>query len=144
MRKSNIEKIRKEFKLLNTNKNFVPRGLVFQIPPSNVNSIFIYSWVLSLLAGNKNIVRISNKKSDQLKIITNILKDIFDNRDWVEINNRNNFFFYDYDDQINQYLSLKCDARVVWGGDNTVQKMRTFKLNAHATEINFPIKFPYP
>src|SRR5262245_7901327 len=33
-----------------------PRGLVFHVPPANVDTIFVYSWALSALAGNRNIV----------------------------------------------------------------------------------------
>src|SRR5439155_417971 len=36
-----------------------PRGLVFHVPPANVATIFVYSWALSALAGNRNVVRIS-------------------------------------------------------------------------------------
>src|SRR5229473_1854189 len=36
-----------------------PRGLVFHVPPANVDTIFVYSWALSALAGNRNVVRIS-------------------------------------------------------------------------------------
>ena len=43
LRKSNIQKITSNFKNENKNKIFLPRGLVFQIPPSNVNSILIYT-----------------------------------------------------------------------------------------------------
>ena len=74
LRKGNIEKIRSNFQSENRNNIFIPRGLVFQIPPSNVNSILIYTWTLSLLAGNKNIIRISNSEtllSKMLQIICN-------------------------------------------------------------------------
>src|SRR5262245_19722913 len=38
-----------------------PRGLVFHVPPANVDTIFVYSWALSALAGNANVVRISSR-----------------------------------------------------------------------------------
>ena len=33
------------------------RGVVFHIAPKNVDTIFVYSFVLSLLCANKNIIR---------------------------------------------------------------------------------------
>ena len=38
-----------------------PRGNVLHLPPSNVDTIFVYSWALSALAGNHNVVRISSR-----------------------------------------------------------------------------------
>ena len=40
-----------------------PRGLVFHVPPANVDTIFVYSWALSALAGNPNIVRVSPRSA---------------------------------------------------------------------------------
>ena len=40
-----------------------PRGLVFHVPPANVDTIFVYSWALSALAGNPNVVRISSRSA---------------------------------------------------------------------------------
>src|SRR5262249_35189505 len=37
----------------------VPRGVVFHIPPTNVDTLFVYSWLLSALAGNANVIRLS-------------------------------------------------------------------------------------
>tara|TARA_B100000886_G_scaffold339948_1_gene307090 strand:- start:6696 stop:7907 length:1212 start_codon:yes stop_codon:yes gene_type:complete len=141
LRKSNILNIKKNYNYKNKNKTQVSRGLVFQIPPSNVNSISIYSWALSLLAGNKNVIRISKTKSQQMHTICMVLEDILRDPEWLNISQRNKFFVYEYEDQINEYLSSKCDLRVVWGGDRTVKKIRKFDLMSYATEINFPDKF---
>ena len=40
-----------------------PRGVVFALSPSNVEVLFIYAWLLSLLAGNATVVRVSRKPS---------------------------------------------------------------------------------
>ena len=42
-----------------------PRGNVFHVPPANVDTIFVYSWALSALAGNHNVVRISERSADR-------------------------------------------------------------------------------
>lgn len=40
-----------------------PRGMTFHLPPRNVETIFLYSWILSFLAGNANIVRLPQEVS---------------------------------------------------------------------------------
>ena len=39
------------------------RGLVFHLPPQNVETVFLYSWALSYLAGNANIVRLRRRSA---------------------------------------------------------------------------------
>tara|TARA_Y100001968_G_scaffold296094_1_gene304030 strand:- start:18039 stop:19253 length:1215 start_codon:yes stop_codon:yes gene_type:complete len=140
LRKSNLQSIKKHFYQNNKHKIIVPRGLVFHIPPSNVDSILIYSWFLSLLAGNKNIVRISSKKSIQLESLLNILDEILKSKSWEKIAYRNKLISYGYDEEINTYLSSISDMRVIWGGDVTVDKFRTYKTKPHSTELAFPDK----
>ena len=36
-----------------------PRGIALHLPPTNVDTIFVYSWAMSVLAGNANIVRLA-------------------------------------------------------------------------------------
>ena len=36
----------------------VPKGLLFHVPPANVDTIFVYSWAISLLCGNANVIRV--------------------------------------------------------------------------------------
>jgi hypothetical protein len=51
----------------------VGRGLAFHLAPANVDSVFMYSWLISLLAGNANIVRVSQKISPQLTFLVEVL-----------------------------------------------------------------------
>ena len=65
MRKANLERLRTDLEQRQGNALLVPRGTVLHIAPSNVDTIFVYSWFLSLLTGNRNIVRFSSKVSVQ-------------------------------------------------------------------------------
>ena len=53
------------------------RGVAFHIAPSNVDSIFLYSWALSLLSGNSNLVRVSRTRSNQLEILFEIINKLY-------------------------------------------------------------------
>jgi len=52
----------------------MPRGLAFHIAPSNVDTIFVYSLLLSMLAGNTNLVRISSRAGEQSGHLLQVLE----------------------------------------------------------------------
>jgi hypothetical protein len=115
------------------------RGLAFHIAPANVDTIFVYSLLLSVLAGNRNIVRISSKESEQTGLLLRLIQDALeqvgpDTRESLAI------VRYEADRAINDYLSARCDLRLVWGGDATIATLRQSPLAPHATELNFPNK----
>jgi len=58
LRKSAIKQIHRDLLPQLPNCYSVPRGLAFHLPPANVDTLFAYSWALSFLAGNKNVVRL--------------------------------------------------------------------------------------
>ena len=138
-KKTNIEKIKKEFFLVPTNLR-VARGLVFHIAPSNVDSVSIYSSLLSLLCGNINLIRISQPKSNQFLYVLDKLSVILNNADNF-LANRFFIINYDHDDDITAQISQLCHLRVVWGGDETVKKIRSIPLQPTASEICFPDRF---
>jgi len=81
-----------------------PRGFVFHIAPSNVDSIFVYSWVLSMLAGNLNVVRVSSAQSSQLDFLLGIIRTIMASDSWASIAARNAIVTYEHDDVISTFF----------------------------------------
>ena len=74
MRPAALARMRAEFEAsIPRNQLAVPRGLAFHITPANVDTLFVYSWVLSLLVGNANIVRISSRST---QVRTSILEAV--------------------------------------------------------------------
>lgn len=139
-RKSNIIKNNKIFHPGKTIK--VGRGLVFQITPSNVPTNFLYSFAISLLAGNSNIVKIPSKRFQQIKIFNNILATLFKLKQYEEIKNTNLFIEYDSGiSEITEQLSLICDVRVIWGSDATVTKVRKFEIKPATIDITFSDRY---
>lgn len=119
----------------------MPRGLCLHIAPGNVDTIFVYSWMLSLLCGNRSIVRISSRESAQTQALLATLGQLFEDPAWSRISAHVLFVRYGHDEQITQRLSAACDMRIIWGGDNAVQSIRAVPLPPHATELCFPDKF---
>jgi hypothetical protein len=111
----------------------VPRGMVFHIPPGNVDTIFVYSWALALLAGNLNVVRVSSRNSPQALILCRLLRGILGGSGLGQF-----FIQYGHDAGVTRALSDACDVRVIWGGDLTIQAIREFPIPVHAKELAFP------
>ena len=135
IRKSNLKKFKKKSNLEDSR---LGRGLAFHITPSNVTTGFLYSWIFSLLSGNSNIVKIPSKNFVQMKLIFNTLKILSVKSNFKSIFKSNKFIKYDSNiDEITAYLSSLSDLRLIWGGDKTVLKLRSFQTPVHALDFNF-------
>jgi hypothetical protein len=141
LRKSNIQKIIKENEYLLTNNSFKtsPIGIVFHICPSNVDTMFLYSLALSLLMGNKNILRISSKSD-----LSNVNLLYFKISELVQSDEFQLFAYYisivsyGHIDNINIFLSNQSHARVIWGGDSTVKLFKSYQVKPRIKDILFP------
>ena len=52
------------------------RGLIFHLAPANVDVLFAYAWLMSVLSGNTNVARLSQKQSTQRDALVSILHDM--------------------------------------------------------------------
>ncbi|WP_312871541.1 acyl-CoA reductase [Amycolatopsis acididurans] len=111
-----------------------PCGVVFHVPPANVDTVFVYSWALSALAGNTNVVRISPRAGAAARAILDVWHSIED----AVLARTQHFVTYDRDDELTAALSEAADLRVLWGGDNSVRALRRFPLAPHARDLTFP------
>lgn len=114
----------------------VGRGMAFHIAPSNVPINFAVSFTSSLLAGNINVVRISNKPFDQVVIIVDTLKKTF-TAGFEDMEQYLIIVRYEHDEEITEYISSMCDVRIIWGGDRTINSVRAAKLPPRAIEMSF-------
>lgn len=114
-----------------------PRGLVLHFPPANVDTIFVYSWALSALAGNANIVRISPRSAGAAAAVIDALNETLADAHPV-VAQTQRMITYDRDDAITARLSLACDLRVIWGGDRSVSDIRRHPLQPIARDLTFP------
>lgn len=139
LRKSNVLKL---IERSNSSKSlevyYTPLGVVFHICPSNVDTMFVYSLAISLLQGNKNILRIS--KRNELGIISNlfsVFNAVLNEEKFQFYKNYISVISYAHEEDINNFLSLNSDARVIWGGDKTISTFKHFKSSARSKDIVF-------
>ncbi|HEY2670095.1 MAG TPA: acyl-CoA reductase [Rugosimonospora sp.] len=114
-----------------------PRGLVLHFPPANVDTIFVYSWALSALAGNRNIVRVSPRSAGAASSVLSALNDVLAESDPV-VAQTQRMITYERDDATTAALSAACDLRVIWGGDESVTQIRRHPLPPLARDLPFP------
>ena len=112
------------------------RGVAFHVAPSNVPINFAVSFTSSLLAGNINIVRLSNKEFEQVDIIVKSLKKTFMDG-FQDMEKYLIMVRYDHDEEITGYLSSICDVRIIWGGNRTIETVREAGLPPRAIELAF-------
>jgi len=94
--------------------------------------------LLSLLAGNVSIVRLSNKKSEQVDLVIDAMRSLCARPEHASIRNRMVLIRYPHDQRLTDALTALCDLRVVWGGDTGVSAIRQSPLPYLARDIVFP------
>ena len=137
-RKGNLEIIKQNYSKMN---NRLGRGNIFHITPSNIAINFAYSFVFGLLSGNNNIIRLPSKDYEQIKIFLHALNKTFKKRAFKEFKKFNYFVKYKKNPKITEILSNFCDMRIVWGGDKTIEDLRSIKLPSGSNEIVFPDRY---
>ncbi len=138
LRRTHLTQLATEFRARTGSDLHVPAGLVLHITPANVDTMFMLSWALSYLAGNANLVRLTRAPSPLMQDLLACLDAVAATRPDAM---RGNFFVtYEHDDALTERLSLACDQRLVWGGDDTVRRLRAIPLNPHAGERSFASK----
>lgn len=108
-------------------------GVVFHIAPSNVPVNFAYSVVAGLLAGNTNVVRVSQKQFPQVDIIVKHMRATNMHRVAV--------VRYPHESNANEVFSSLCNVRVIWGGDATIETIRKNAIPARAFDICFADRY---
>ncbi|WP_117213622.1 acyl-CoA reductase [Allorhizocola rhizosphaerae] len=116
---------------------YLPRGLVLHFPPANVDTIFVYSWALSALSGNANIVRVSNRSAGAAETVIDALNATLAEAH-PAIAQTQRMVGYERDDAVTAALSLACDLRVIWGGDRSVTDIRRHPLAPLSRDLTFP------
>jgi hypothetical protein len=117
------------------------KGIVFHVAPANMDLVFVYSWLLSLLCGNINVVRISRRITAQIDAFLSASSQLMLDDTFLQIRQSNVVMTYDYDLSISSVFSNICQLRVIWGGDQTVNNIRSIALPVLSSELVFPNRF---
>jgi len=113
---------------------------IFHIAPANVDTVFMYSLLLSVLCGNKNIVRISQRSGDVTKFLVAHLSQYMKSPKGAALVSLISVIEYDAQHQhVTEQLSHWCGLRVVWGGDSAIASVS--KIAPKTPQICFPDRY---
>ncbi len=138
-RRANIIQLKN--KHCNSNELRLGVGLLFHISPSNVAVNFAYSLISGLLSGNFNIIRLPSILFDQVEIICKVIKKINKDPKHFYITSRIILVRYQRTSNATKYLSSICDARIIWGGNETINQIRENKIRSRSFDLTFADRY---
>jgi hypothetical protein len=139
-RRTNLAKLKKEHSEEHLRLGL---GTVFHISPSNVPVNFAYSYIFGLLAGNANIVRVPSKPFPQVDAIVSSVKRVLSAEKYAKLRNSTAFVRYEQDNLVTAAFSKLCNARVIWGGDETIREIREIPISVSAVDITFADRYSF-
>ena len=117
-------------------------GLLFHITPSNIPTNFAYSLIFGLITGNSNIVKVPSKKFEEINIICIALNKILKKKKYNKIKEMISVLRYDSGNKLlTEKYSLQCDARLIWGGDQTIADVKKFNTKPKNIDIPFSDRY---
>lgn len=141
LRKKRIHDLKAQYETKRGQAVWGPRGLVLHFAPANVDTIFMYSWFISLLLGNSNVIRVSQQRGVQADFLIAQVNEVLGKEEYKDIRNRNLVLSYGHEEEVTRQLSAACQMRVIWGGDETIRHIRKISLPPQAMEITFADRF---
>jgi hypothetical protein len=138
IRRKSLEQNRNIYK---ENKERIGRGISFQITPSNIPVQFAVSMTYSLVAGNMSVVRLSSKEFEQVNIICDTVNEVI--KKFPQMSPYICMMRYDHDEAITACISEQCDIRMVWGGDDTINRIRNIPIQPRCIEIGFADRYSF-
>lgn len=119
-------------------KNRMGWGMMFHIASSNVPMLFAYSMAFGMLTGNGNVIRVSRKITQDAEILCEIIDQVMRRKKYEEIFRRNLIITYEKNDKLTEEISLLCDGRILWGGDDTAQQFQSIRSVPGSVNFVFP------
>ena len=138
-RKKNIYNLKNKF---SSEKTRLGLGLIFHITPSNIPTNFAYSLIFGLVTGNSNIIKVPSQKFEQVEIICKSINKILKNKH-KSIRKMISIVRYQNNENYTNRMSSVCDARLIWGGDNSITNIRKFPLKHRAIDLAFADRYSF-
>lgn len=113
------------------------RGMVFHIAPGNVPMNFAYSLAAALLAGNACVVKASSRDFEQTRIVCETMRTLLSGAHAALCPYVNVIEYPRERQEVTEQLSALCAARIIWGGDETIRRVRQAELAPRAFDVAF-------
>lgn len=145
-RRANLHRLAAEFAAGDQGMARLGLGLVLHIAPANVPINFAYSFAFGLLAGNANLVRVPSRPHPQVEVVCAAIRRLLEEDRHAEIGAMTAFVRYSHSsdgDEPTARLSARCAGRVIWGGDQTIRRIRAHPLPAKGVDLAFPDRYSF-
>lgn len=139
-RKKNLIKLREKYFSEKIAKGL---GLTFHITPSNIPTNFAYSFIFAIITGNNSIIKVPSKKFEEIKIICSRINNILKIKKFQKIKKKISIIRYGNDDILTEQISLLSDCRLIWGGDNTVKKIKSVSTKLRSLDLTFGDRYSF-
>ena len=133
-RRANIERLAKNSAQTNLR---IGLGLVFHISPSNVPINFAYSLVFALLSGNSSVIRLPSREAPQTHLLISAMNGVLSTARFSELRSTIHLVRYNRADPITEFWLQHSLGRIVWGGDATVEHIRSLRAHPRSREVAF-------
>lgn len=135
-RKANLKRL----KIIRKNNNDlrIGRGPVLHIAPSNITANALFTFAFGLISGCPSIIRISSRILGEYDYIFDVINKISQSKKFVNSFSRFSFISYDVDSNLNEFFCKKVKARVIWGGNHTIEKFKCFSTSPNCIDLIFP------
>ncbi len=135
-RRGNLMRLRRECPEA---ENRLGRGLCFHIAPGNIPVNFAFSYAFGLLSGCSNIVRLSSREYPEIFPLCRAVSETL--KSYPEIKKRTAFVRYEADDEITASFCAGSDARMIWGGDETIRRIKAMPAAPRCVDICFADRY---
>ena len=117
-------------------------GIVFHVTPSNIPTNFMYSLIFGLLSGNSNIVKVPSRKFEEINIICDVIEYLFKKKRHFKVKKMVKIVRYNSEDiSLTKKFSKISDARLIWGGDQTIEEIRKIETKARTIDVPFADRY---
>jgi hypothetical protein len=115
-----------------------PRGLVFHLAPDGSDATAGYSLALSMLVGNRNLVRVPPGAGEQAELLCEGVDSVLAADRFADIRAGTALVRYEPDPELDEAFSRACEVRIVWGEED-----RRVPLAPAAKEVALPDRFSF-
>jgi hypothetical protein len=145
LRRAAVSRLARRFAALESAGSLrAPRGLAFHLPPTNVDTLFVYSLMASFLVGNLNVVRVSRSRpTQQVTLLCEVLRGVLADDRFAEFGDELAVISYGHEPEPTLAASIEADVRLIWGGDETVELMRAVPVRPGALDLTFGDRFSF-
>ena len=132
-----IERLRVETMAAQRGARLMPRGAVLHVTPGNVDTLFMYSWLLSFLCGNLDVLRLSDRESTTTERLLGVLRTLLQEPAHANAAAALTVLRFPHGHPLLEQLSLAADVRVFWGGDETITTLRAMRRRPQTRDVCF-------